>query len=30
MRQVRTAWPGGWPSVMSSAQESAERISEIR
>src|SRR5262245_55732838 len=27
MRQVRRAWPNGWPSVMSRANESAENTS---
>src|SRR5215831_7723332 len=28
IRQLRSAWPNGWPSVMSSAKESAPSTSE--
>ena len=30
IRQVRAAWPGGWPCVTSSAWESAPTTSESR
>jgi hypothetical protein len=29
IRQVRAAWPRGWPSVMSSAADSPDNTAEI-